>query len=614
MKTKFIFGSLRNKVFLSIIVVIAVLAVVASILINFIVRLQMTSEFGTEKEAAIESLSNSLSLVVEVRDQQQIKDIVTASLISQNIDFVAVFDNTGTLIESSAKSGIQTSGLITESHDLQSGGQKVGSFEIAFSQGYIDNLVSRTSTVLIVAIVIILSVAGLTLLVFTGSTVIRPIETITRTIKKFGPGNLSARLEVGGRDEIGELATNFNRVAADLEKSYLKLEESQVDLEHKVELRTRGERRRSEQLRAINEVGRRISSILSLDELLPYVAESLQQTFHYSSVNIFLASPDHTGVTLKALAGESEAGFTPGFNIPFGEGTVGKVAETGKPLNSINHAQTSNGTFQNESGSEIAVPLSIGADILGVLDIESLEPDAFDEIDMFTAQTLGDQLAIAIENARLYGESQDTAILAERNRMAREIHDTLAQGFTGIILQLEAAEQVLEEDGALARTHMDRAQKLARQSLNEARRSVWALRPQELEHEPLTAAMRRQLAIFEQDTGVKTGLKAPEAEPPLSADIENALLRILQEALTNVKKHARAGRLEVGLSIDRSDVRLKIDDDGAGFQSETSTEKHFGLISMRERAKLLGGSFQIWSEAGKGTHLEAIIPIDRKTI
>ena len=195
--------------------------------------------------------------------------------------------------------------------------------------------------------------------------------------------------------------------------------------------------------------------------------------------------------------------------------------------------------------------------------------------------------------------------------MAREIHDTLAQGFTGIILQHEAAEQALDEDTNQAQEHLNRARKLARESLNEARRSVWALRPQELEQLPLIAALRQQIERFSQDTGIRVGFNTSQNERILSAEIENALLRICQESLTNVKKHAEASQVEVELTFDEKVVRLRIDDNGVGFDPESSTENRFGLISMHERARLLGGFVEIRSDRGKGTHLEVTIPIDR---
>jgi len=267
-----------------------------------------------------------------------------------------------------------------------------------------------------------------------------------------------------------------------------------------------------------------------------------------------------------------------------------------------------------DTRSELAVPIKIGTEILGVLDVQSIELDAFDEIDLFTVQTLGDQVAIAVENARLYQETREMAVLEERNRMAREIHDTLAQGFTGIVLQLEAAEQALGEDVTDAQVHLDRARRLARESLTEARRSVWALRPQTLEQLSLTKTLRQEVRKFIHESGVKANFNTSGKRRVLLPDVENALLRICQESLTNVKKHAQASQVEVNLAFEEKAVRLKIQDNGIGFNPEILTKNRFGLISMRERARLLGGSIEIRGEKGQGTYLEVTIPINRGTV
>ncbi len=161
---------------------------------------------------------------------------------------------------------------------------------------------------------------------------------------------------------------------------------------------------------------------------------------------------------------------------------------------------------------------------MGVLDIESTEINGFDEADIFTAQTLADQLAVAIENARLYQETRQMAVTEERNRMAREIHDTLAQGFTGIILQLEATEQALGDTSEDVQKHLNQARSLARKSLQEARRSVWNLSPQALEQLRIDEAIKHEVDRFRQDHGIdanftlygeKTGYSARDGHGPI---------------------------------------------------------------------------------------------------
>jgi signal transduction histidine kinase len=616
MKTRLGFRSLRNKIILSIVVVTALCAVVSGVIVYVIVQYEMTNRYGADKEAAIESLSYSLQPVLDSRDYQGVSRIIASALIFEHVAFVAVFDGSGTQIDSQTKNDVAPQVFTRELHKITVDGKTIGSFAIGFSRQYINDLARRTTLVLVVALVAFLFLAGLALFIFMGRSVVQPIESFTRTIGRIGPDNLSTRMDVRATDEIGLLATSFNRMAGDLENSHNALQAARNELEQKVEARTRGERRRSDQLRAINELGRRISAILSLDELLPYLANSLQQTFNYSVVSIFLLDSSQEGVVLKAGAGGHGEAIPLGFMARLGEGIVGMVAKSGEPWN-VGDVASEPGYVPSreiaDTRAEIAVPIKLGASTFGVLDVQSTTLDAFDEIDLFTVQTLGDQLAIAIENARLYQESRDVAVIEERNRMAREIHDTLAQGFTGIVLQLEAAEQALAEDNKDAQQHLDRARALAKESLKAARRSVWALRPRELEQLPLVAAIRREIEQFTQDTGVRASLNTAGDSRNPSAEIENALLRICQEALTNVRRHAQASRVEIGLAFDEGGVRLSIDDDGAGFDPDARIEDRFGLISMGERAKLLGGALIVSSEKGKGTHLEVTIPRDRGT-
>ena len=447
---------------------------------------------------------------------------------------------------------------------------------------YIDRQRESTQAVLIATILGMLAIIG-GLALWLSRTITKPILAL---------------------DEIQELAEQFNAMAGALRESY-------TDLEQKVEERTRGERRRAEQLRAINEVGRRISSILSLDELLPYVVSSLQKTFKYYNVNIFLLDLSSEDLILKAGAGGYKRVVPIGSSVKATEGIVGWVAQTGEPLLANDISQEPKYYFVEEladTRSELAVPIKVGGEILGVLDIESAELNAFDEMDLFTAQILADQVAIAIENARLYKETRDMAVLEERNRMAREIHDTLAQGFTGIVLQLEAAEQALGEDDNKAQEHLDRTRSLARESLTEARRSVWALRPQPLEQLPLAEAVVQEIDKFSQGSGIKTNFDISGERCPLPPDTESALLRICAEALTNVGKHARASKVDVNLAFEGKVVRLSIQDNGVSFDPDAPTEGTFGLIGMRERARLLGGMLVVQSERGKGTLVEATMP------
>jgi len=443
----------------------------------------------------------------------------------------------------------------------------------------------------------------------------RPILALTKGAEVIAKGELDYSISADTGDEIQQLAEQFNDMAKALKESY-------SDLERKVEDRTRRERQRAEQLRTINEVGRKISSIVHLDELLPYVGNLLRETFHYHNVNIFLMEPSSGKVALKALCLSGQKGVIP-VQVPLEvdeESIVGWVAQAGEPIlvNDVSEDSRYRAVEAlRDTKSELAVPVKIGNKVLGVLDIESGEVDAFGEADLYTAQTLADQLAVAIENARLYEETRQIAVMEERNRMAREIHDTLAQGFSGIILQLEAAEQALGEDVSAAERHLNQARSLARKSLAEARRSVWNLRPQALEQLPLVEAIKQEVDKLSQGVGVNAQFNVFGMRHDLPPEIEAGLLRICQESLTNVRKHAKATEVEVNLTFNESAVELSVGDNGAGFRPRASggDEKKrdtFGLVSMRERSRGLGGTFEVQSRRGKGTLVKVVIPTSKE--
>jgi signal transduction histidine kinase len=220
---------------------------------------------------------------------------------------------------------------------------------------------------------------------------------------------------------------------------------------------------------------------------------------------------------------------------------------------------------------------------------------------------------VAAQTAELLDQSREAATMEERTRLAREIHDTLAQGLTGVIVQLAAAERALQAAPAAAQQHLDLAQRMARESLAEARRSVWNLRAPALERGDLGNALR---SVVDHFPGGATTARFEEAgEPwPLPSSVESALLRVCQEALVNVAKHASASEVTVALAYTPGDVRLSVADDGVGFdeaalrQSRASAApwSGFGLLGMRERLAVLGGRLELANQ--DGARVVAVVP------
>ena len=218
--------------------------------------------------------------------------------------------------------------------------------------------------------------------------------------------------------------------------------------------------------------------------------------------------------------------------------------------------------------------------------------------------------------AQLLTQAREAGAGDERQRMAREIHDTIAQGLTGIVTQLEAAQQTSND--AERERRIDNAKRLARDSLAEARRSVQALRPQALENSRLPEALADEVARWSVTSGVTGDVETTGEARALHPEVEVTLLRVAQEALANVAKHAGASRAGVTLSYMEDVVSLDVRDDGAGFAVATERNGHlagetpaaggFGLIAMRQRVSRLAGQLEIESEPGAGTAVSASLP------
>ncbi|WP_341717810.1 sensor histidine kinase [Micromonospora sp. FIMYZ51] len=215
-------------------------------------------------------------------------------------------------------------------------------------------------------------------------------------------------------------------------------------------------------------------------------------------------------------------------------------------------------------------------------------------------------------HAQLINQAREAGVLDERQRMAREIHDTLAQGLTGIITQLEAAEQTRDRS-ADWRRHVDNALALARESLTEARRSVRAIRPEPLETARLPDALTELGGRWSSLHGVPAKISTTGTPRPLHPEIEVTLLRAAQEALTNVARHATASRVGLTLSYMPDVVTLDVRDDGSGFDAAAGSvppqpDGGYGLTAMRQRVTRVGGRLEVESEPGAGTAISASVP------
>jgi PAS domain S-box-containing protein len=256
----------------------------------------------------------------------------------------------------------------------------------------------------------------------------------------------------------------------------------------------------------------------------------------------------------------------------------------------------------------LLVPMSITGRLEGALGLRFVERRTFRAEEMALAQALANQAMLMIQFARLSTQNRQAAVIDERNRMARDMHDTLAQGFTGVIVQLEAAEDATSRGlpDAAAR-HLVRARDLARDSLKEARRSVQALRPQVLDDIGLGNALDSLFKQMTQGTGLTPSFAVLGPPRRLPLDWEENLFRIGQEALTNTIRHANARRLTGRLTFAPDEVRLDVIDDGCGFDP-ARLGKGYGLLGIKERVHAMGGQLVVRSAQGDGASIVVTLP------
>ena len=257
----------------------------------------------------------------------------------------------------------------------------------------------------------------------------------------------------------------------------------------------------------------------------------------------------------------------------------------------------------------LSVPLLAGGQLLGFLELMAKADTAFLASQFEQARALAEQLSLALQVARLTEHAAHAAAFEERQRLAREIHDTLGQAFTAILVQLRSAEETLVDAPDLARTAIGQVRALARDGLAEARHTVDTLRPQALERFDLATALRRAVVQATLGTPLDVQCTVRGDVYALPLDTATELLRIAQEALSNILKYADAHCLTLELVFEPEQVQLRVQDDGRGFDvTQATAAGGFGLLSMRARAAAIGAELTICSAPGQGTSLVVALP------
>jgi signal transduction histidine kinase len=261
--------------------------------------------------------------------------------------------------------------------------------------------------------------------------------------------------------------------------------------------------------------------------------------------------------------------------------------------------------------SFLGVPLVFKGDIVGAFYLTDKE-GGFDSDDVDLVRVLAAHAAVVVEHARLYAASREQSISEERDRLARDLHDALTQRLFSLNLTLEAAAARVEADPGAARATLGQARELVEAALGELRSLIFELRPPVLEIDGLVGSVRKHAELLGRAHGLDIGVEATGRDDKVAPEVERHLFRVIQEALSNVVRHASARGTSVRIDVRPEDVSVVVQDDGVGFdpQARTIAARRLGLTSMRERVESLGGRFEVASAPGQGTTVTARVPRD----
>jgi signal transduction histidine kinase len=397
------------------------------------------------------------------------------------------------------------------------------------------------------------------------------------------------------------------------------LRELSNHLETRVAAQTAELGRRAERAEALYAVSQALTSTPDLGQILDLITEQAAHLLAFDSARVLLEQPDGSFAQLGCYPhGEAncEDGGSSGENGPSPSLAPLLREMIASRVPTVVGLPEEPGTNGAEPKAALMLPMHYGDRVAGVLMLADASGRAdCGGDDLILGQGLADQAAVAIANAHLLQQEREAATLEERTRLARDIHDTIAQGLTGIVVQLGATQRALALAPEEAREHLALAMQMARETLGEARRSVWNLRAAALERGDLAGALQA-VALRPLGAHVNVTFQQIGESWPLSPDVESTLLRVCQEALANVARHAQASEAGVTLEYEREGVNLRVADNGIGLDGDlldragvpTGLQGGFGLLGMRERVGALGGTLEVSSDGG--TQILVTIPRD----
>ena len=464
----------------------------------------------------------------------------------------------------------------------------------------------RTSQVILVALAVI---GTILLLRFFFLTVIRPVFELHEGVKRMGQEDFDARVPVLSQDEFGELSAGFNRMAAHLQNVYDTLEE-------RVAAKTRSLEEKNRELEILYDIVAFLREPNDVDTLCKGFLERVQKTLGASASSARLLDLESRNLCMIVHDGLGEDFLDREEVLACGECVCGEAAQgSGLSLTldvrNASLAVTRDACLRAGFRTVSATSITANKRALGVFNLYFDHSQPIGDADRQLLETLGQQLGTAIENQRLHARERELAVSEERNLLARELHDSIAQGLAFLNLQVQMLERALAEQRAEdVRTTVEMLRRGIQESYEDVRELLVHFRTR-VEQQDLDAAIAAALRRLAEQTGIATDLDVQGDGAPLDPEAETQVLYIVQEALSNVRKHAGASTVSVSVRRGRDGLAVTVRDDGIGFAEDrdaTDGEAHIGLQIMRERALRIGGRFAVRSSPGRGSEIRLELP------
>ncbi|MFQ5847256.1 MAG: HAMP domain-containing protein [Candidatus Methylomirabilales bacterium] len=440
---------------------------------------------------------------------------------------------------------------------------------------------------------------------FFSRAIVAPLRTLATATQEVAGGHFKKRVSVSSNDEIGQLSHAFNVMAEKLEQHEEQLTSLNESLEHKVR-----------EAEALYKIGTEILGLLDLDKVLHSVVEKAKDLLGCEIGALCLLDDEKDELVPRVTSGPAEA---------FGKGRSKRVDRdlAVAPTAHCPPAQGAGGQGRSlfrcamvkpeYLEAHLTVPLKRGEKVIGVFCVGDRRPREFSAAEVDLLAGLATQAAIAIENAKLYERTQGLAILEERERIAREMHDGLAQALGAMHFRISRAQELLKgPQTARVQNALEEIRKMAEGAYEEIRQAIFGLRTMVSRTLGLVPTLTEYLHEWSLQNGVAADLEiANKKAINLSPEAELQLIRIIQEALANVRKHAAARHARVRFELDGDHLLVTVADDGRGFdlaELPRRTSQSFGFETMRERAESVAGSLQVQSQPGRGTSVVVRLP------